>query len=115
MGLFLLLAAVRFIYREKYAQAFLKYPAASRQRVIKYDKIYVLIFKISLWPVVLVSVLMPLASFLYFREEFIITAICMVLFSIVIFQEYRFRKWFVDYLETHGPETLGNQDPGPAH
>ena len=97
---FLLFALVRFIYREKYAQRFLQLPDARIERVIRYDKLNVKLFKLALWPALIIAILLPSSLFFFFHEPFIPSAVCMVLLLVMIVQEYLFRKWFINYLET---------------
>ena len=100
IAVLLLFAVVRFIYREKYAQRFLKLPEARIELVLRYDRLYVKLFKMALWPALILSVLLPSVLFFFGHEPFLPSAVCMALFLIAIVQEYRFRKWFVNYLET---------------
>ena len=106
--LFLLFAAVRFIfrdkYRERYAEALLKLPDANRERFLKSEKSIVQLLKLGLWLSLPLLILMPLATLIYraesLRDYFLSTVVCMVLFSFMILQEYLFRKWLINYLET---------------
>jgi TRAP-type C4-dicarboxylate transport system permease large subunit len=98
----LLFAIIRFIYKDKYAQNLLKLPPANRERFIRYEKRQVKLFKMALWPLLLLVILMPLACFLVIREAFVAATVCMVLVSIVALQEYRFRKWLIDFVEADG-------------
>ncbi len=97
--LILLLAAFRFIQKEKLAESILKLPEANRERFLRYEKNMVRLLKISLWPALILLIMFPLATFLYFRQYFLAATVWIVLFFIVVLQEYRFRKWLIDYLE----------------
>jgi len=96
----LLFAVVRFIYREKYAQSFLKLPDARIERFIRYERLNVKLFKVALLPLLIMSVLLPSGLFFFLNEPFLPSAVCMVLLLIGILQEYLFRKWLINYLET---------------
>ena len=100
LAVFLFFALFRFIYREKYAQAFLKLPESRFERVIWYENVYVKVFKILWLPALILSVLLPSTSFFLFHEPFLPSAVCMVLFFIMTMQEYLFRRWFINYLKT---------------
>jgi hypothetical protein len=100
-ALFLLTALIRYIYREKYAENLSKLPSTSKERIVKTDKLFVKVVKILLWFTPFYLIFIPLSSFVYIRETFIVTTIFMTLFVVVILQEYLFRKWIIHYLETH--------------
>jgi hypothetical protein len=54
----------------------------------------------ALWPTLIIAVLLPSTLFFFLHQPFIPSAVCMVLFLIMVVQEYLFRKWFINYLET---------------
>jgi small-conductance mechanosensitive channel len=99
MVLVLLFAIFRFIYREKYAESFLKLPDESRERLIKSDRLLVKVFKIFLWLSPFYLVFVPFALFLYLRQFFLATLITVLLLFIVVLQEYLFRNWLIKYVE----------------
>ena len=98
--LILLFTFSRYIKRENYAESIAKLSDVSKERLIKTDKLLVGLFKIILWLTPLFLVFIPLALFFYLREFFLVTTICMVLFVVTIWQEYAFRKWLINYLES---------------
>ena len=95
----LLIALFRFLYREKYAESLLKIPEARREKFLQYEKKMVKLLKMSLLPVLLLSILLPLAVFLLYREYFLATTVGTIVFPIYTLQEYGFRKWLVNWLE----------------
>ena len=97
---FLPIIILRDIFKEKYAEAIYKLPQAGRERLIKTDKRLLPIFRTLIWLTPFYLIFVPLAVFFYLREDFQVVTICMVLFVILILQEYLFRKWFVTYLES---------------
>jgi len=99
MVLVLLFAIFRFIYREKYAEGFLKLPDKSRERFVKSDRLLVKLFKIFLWLSPFYLVFVPFALFLYLRQFFLATLITVLLLFIVVLQEYLFRNWLIKYVE----------------
>ena len=104
IGLLLLFGVFRFVYIEKYAQSILKDPEANKARFLEYEKKTVRLLKISLWPALLLLIMLPLATFLLFREYLFVITADMVLSSILILYEHSFRKWLINYLEAR--ETL---------
>jgi hypothetical protein len=104
--LFLLFAAVRFIfrekYRERYAEALLKLPETNRERFLKSENSILILLKLGWWLSIPVVILMPLATLMYRAESlrgyFLPAAVGMMLFSFMILQEYLFRKSLIDYL-----------------
>jgi|WetSurMetagenome_2_1015567.scaffolds.fasta_scaffold1781760_1 hypothetical protein len=92
-------AVFRFIYREKYAESFLTLPEDRRERFLKHEKRITAILKLSFWPALILLIIFPLVTFLYYQEYFFVAIVFMVLFIVMILQEYHFRKWLIHYLE----------------
>ena len=105
---FILLAgAVRYIFRKKYAESMANLPVSNKSRIIKTDKRLVGIFKIFLWLSPLYLIILPLVCFLFVKEVFLPISITVYLLIATILQEYLFRKWLVNQLETQEPLNNG--------
>ncbi|MBI3176235.1 MAG: hypothetical protein HYZ25_21125 [Chloroflexi bacterium] len=98
--LVLLFALFRYFSREKYAQSFSRMPDPVKERLVKTDRVLIQVFRIFLWVSPLYLLVVPLALFFVDKENFLATAICMALLVVTIWQEYLFRKWLINYLET---------------
>lgn len=98
--LILLVALLRYIVREKYAQSFSKLPDSARERLFQADRVVVQLFRIFLWLSPLYLVIVPLIIFFVDKRNFLVATICMVLLVVTVGQEYLFRKWLINYLET---------------
>jgi small-conductance mechanosensitive channel len=99
---FLGFALFRYIYRERYAEAFLRLPDGNRERFIKLEKRMVYLFRIVLWLSPIYLIVLPLSMFFYLREAFLATTVSMILFCVTLLQEYSLRKWLIGYLEIKG-------------
>jgi hypothetical protein len=97
--LLVVFAVFRFIYREKYAESFLILPEERKEGFLKHEKRITAILKLSLLPALVLLIIFPLVTFLYYRNYFFVAVAFMVLFFVMILQEYRFRKWLIHYLE----------------
>ncbi len=100
LALILLVAILRYIVREKYAQSFFKLSDSARARLVRADRVVVQVFRIFLWLSPLYLVIVPLIVYFYDKNNFFIVTICVVLLVVTIGQEYLFRKWLINYLET---------------
>ena len=98
--LILLFAIVRYLYREKYAASFSKLPDARRERLVQSDRALVQVFRIFLWLSPLYLIIVPLIFFFFDKESFLVVTICMALLVVTVSQEYLFRKWLINYMET---------------
>ena len=98
--LVLLFALFRYFSREKYAQSFSRMPDSAKERLVKSDRMLIQVFRIFLWFSPLYLIVVPLVLFFIDKESFLAAAICMALLVVAIWQEYLFRKWLINYLET---------------
>ena len=98
--LVLLFTLFRYFGREKYAQSFSRMPDLVRERLVKTDRVLIQAFRIFLWFSPLPLIVVPLALFFVDKESVFAAAICMALLVVAIWQEYLFRKWLINYLET---------------
>jgi hypothetical protein len=96
----LIFAIYRYIHREKLAASFLKLPDEKRETVLKLEKNILRLFQLALWPSLVLLIVFPLVMFFSFRESFLSSTVGMVLLVIVILQEYLFRKWLINYVES---------------
>ena len=107
--LILILGALRFIYRGKYAEAISRIPTAARDRLAKTDKALVKLFRIFLWVAPIYLIFIPLGLFYYEREIFGVATVCIALMLGAASQEYFFRKWLIKYIEAK--DALHTQPP----
>ena len=100
-ALVLLFAIFRYIFKGKYAESFSKMPDATRERLLSTDIVLIKIFSILLWFSPFYLIFFPIVLFAYFKDFALVGTICMVLFFIMLLQEYLFRKWLGNYLKTY--------------
>ena len=98
--LILLFAIFRYMLREKYAEGLSKIRGANRERLLKSDRTLINLFRILVWLSPFYLIFIPLTVFFYDKESFLITTISMIFFDTMILQEYLFRKWLINYMET---------------
>jgi hypothetical protein len=98
--LVLIFAVFRFVFRERYARGFSQMPGASRDRLLQADRRLMVVFKVLLWLSPLYVIVIPLLLFYVERDSFLAVTICMVLLVITVLQEYLFRKWLANYMNS---------------
>ena len=104
LALFLVFAIFRYIYKEKYRGKYIesinKLPEANRERFIKSERLTVNLFRVALWLFPFYLIFIPLAIYFYLRDIFLITSVSMVLLVATFWEEYFFRKWLMNHLES---------------
>ena len=93
-------AIYRYIHRERLAASFLNLPNEKRGTVIALEKKTLGLLKLALWLFPVMLIVFPLVMFFSFRESFLASTVGLVLFAITILQEYLFRKWLINYIDS---------------
>jgi hypothetical protein len=102
----ILSCVVRIVFRKKFMEAFLKIRETNRERFIQSRERFLNserrmlgLFRLGLWLVVLMAVLLPLITYLYIPTFFLASVLYMLLFLIGFLLEYFFRKWLLQRLQ----------------